>query len=75
MRRRFADLFGLNEMLFHLRGPRHLHHPDLELFMEGFRGDSELGAWMDQKRQEAINIMNSLLDDVGMQPLRGLREQ
>jgi len=74
VRRRFSDQFGLNEMLFRLHGPRHVHHPEMEAFMEGFRADRELGAWMDANRQEAIDIMNSLLDEVGMQPLRGLRE-
>ena len=74
VRRRFSELFGLNEMLFHLRGPRQIHHREMEAFMEGFRSDRDLGNWMDEKRQEAIDIMNSLLDEVGMQPLRGLRE-
>jgi hypothetical protein len=73
IRRKFTDQFGFNEMLFHLRGPRHLHHKELESFMEDFRGDRDLGNWMDKKRQEAIDIMNSILEEVGMQPLRGLR--
>ncbi len=74
VRRKFADLFGFNEMLFHLRGPRHLHNQELEAYMEGFRGNRDLGQWMDKKRQEAIDVMNSILEEVGMQPLRGLRE-
>ena len=74
VRRRFSDLFGMNEMLFHLRGPRHIYHREIEAFMEGFRSDHDLANWMDGKRQEAIDIMNSLLDEVGMQPLRGLRK-
>jgi len=74
IRKRFHELFGLNEMLFHLRGPRGMYHRGLEDFMEGFRHDPDLGGWMDKKRQEAIEIMNSLLEENGMQPLRGLRE-
>ena len=74
VRRRFSDQFGLNEMLFHLHGPHRIHHRDMEMFMEGFREDRDLGKWMNEKRQEAIDIINSLLDEVGMQPLRGLRE-
>ena len=74
VRRRLSELFGLNEMLFHLRGLRHFRHREMEAFMEGFRDDRDLGNWMDEKRQEALDIMNSLLEEVGMQPLRGLRE-
>jgi len=75
IRRRFAALFGLNRMFVDIRRPHGFRDPDLEIFMEGFRGDHCLGNWMDQKRQEAIDVMNSLLDEVGMQSLRGLREQ
>lgn len=75
IRRRFHQLFGLNEMLFHLRRSHRVRHFEIEEIMEGFRHDSDLGNWMDKQRQEALNIMNSLLEDVGMQPLRGLREQ
>jgi len=75
VRRSFSELFGLNkEMLFRIRGPRNVHHQDIEAFMEGFRDDRALGRLIDEKRQGAIDIMNSLLDEVGMQPLRGLRE-
>lgn len=74
IRRHFHQMFGLNEMLFHLRGPHRFHHREIEELMEGFRHDRDLGNWMDKQRQEAINIMNSLLEEVGMQPLRGLRE-
>lgn len=74
IQRRFRELFGLNEMLFHFHGPRHLHRREFDELMEGFRYDRDLGSWMDKQRQEAIDIMNSLLEEVGMQPLRGLRE-
>jgi len=74
IRRRFQGLFGLNEMLFHLRGPRGMYREGLEDFMEGFRHDADLGKWMDNKRQEAIEIINSLLEEIDLQPLRGLRD-
>jgi hypothetical protein len=74
IRRRFHELFGLNEMLIHLHGPRRHHRGNIDEFMEGFRHDRDLGNWMDKQRQEAIDIMNSLLQQLGMQPLRGLRE-
>ncbi len=74
VRRRFHELFGLNEMLLNLRGSHRSHHRELDNLMEEFRYDSDVGNWMDEKRQEAIDIMNSLLDEVGLQPLRGLRQ-
>ncbi len=36
-----------------------------------FRGDRE---WMDARRQEVIDIFNSILDEIGYQPLRGIHE-
>jgi hypothetical protein len=74
IRRRFHQLFGLGEMLFHLHGPRSLDHGDIDVFTEGLRNDRDLGNWMNKQRQEAIALMNSLLQELGMQPLRGLRE-
>ncbi len=47
---------------------------DMEDMMTGFRGNRDLGEWMDSQRQTAIDIMNSMLDEVGMQQLRGLHE-
>ena len=74
IRRRFQQMFGLNEMLFRLQVPHQLRHRDIDMLMEDFRHDRNLGDWMDKQRQEAIKIMNSLLEEIGMQPLRGLRE-
>jgi hypothetical protein len=74
IRRRFHQAFGLNEMLFHIRGHR-FSNRDLDEFMDGFRHDRGLGNWMDMKRQEAINLMNSLLAELGLQPLQGFRVQ
>jgi hypothetical protein len=74
IRRRFHDLFGLNKMLFQHRRYPEFRQPELEQFMEGFRHNRDLGTWMDEKRQEAIDIMNTLLEEAGMQGLRGLRQ-
>lgn len=62
IRRRFHQKFGLNEMLFHLRGPRRSHHYRFDEYVEDDRG---LGNWMDKQRQDAIDIMNSLLSVSG----------
>lgn len=76
IRRRFHEVLGLNEMMYHQyhRGGR-FHMGEIETLMAGRRHDNDLGAWMDMQRQEAINIMNSVLNEAGLQPLRGLREQ
>lgn len=73
IRRRFHEAFGLNEMLFRFRGA-HRHPREFDELMEGFRNDRGLGNWMDGQRQKAIDVLNSILEEVGMQPLRGLRE-
>jgi hypothetical protein len=39
-----------------------------------FRHDRDLGDWMDAQRQEAIEIMNSMLQEIGHNPLRGINE-
>jgi hypothetical protein len=75
IRQRFHEVFGLNKMPFHLRGSQRFHSHEFEELMEGFRHDGNLGNWMDRQRQEAIDIMNSLLEEVGMQPLQGLKER
>jgi len=74
IRRRFQQLFGLNEVLYQFRGPHRFYPREVEEFTERFRHDRGLGNLMDKQREEAIDIMNSLLEEVGMQPLRGLRE-
>lgn len=71
IRRRFHQIFGLKEMLVRIQGSHRYH---IEEFLRGFRHDHDLGGLMDKQRQEAIEIMNSLLEEIGMQPLRGLRE-
>jgi hypothetical protein len=72
VRARFREAVGFNRMLYeHYRG-----YPgsfELERQMDSlFRRDRDLGAWMDAQRQEAIEIMNSMLEEIGHQPLRGI---
>jgi hypothetical protein len=73
IRKRFHEAFHLGEMLCHLSGYGLHRRHEMEEEMQGYRGDRALGVWMDKQRQEAIDIMNGLLDEVGMQHLRGLR--
>jgi hypothetical protein len=75
IRRRFHQMFGLNEMVSHLRGSIRFGHFEIHEFMESLRHDPDLGNWMDKQRQEAIDIMNSLLNEIEMPPLRGLRDR
>ncbi|MFA6054722.1 MAG: HNH endonuclease signature motif containing protein [Thermodesulfovibrionales bacterium] len=68
IRKRFADAVGLNRMLLHLRGLSGFEPHDT-----AFRRDRDLSDWMDAKRQEAIDTMNTILRDLQMQPLSNLR--
>jgi len=52
IRRRFHGELGLDAMLMHAPLGR-------------FRTDRAVGSWMDKKRQEAIEIMNSMLEEIG----------
>lgn len=73
IRSRFQQAFGLQEMLYHY-GPMSHHLRDFDDLMEGLRHDRSLGNWMDEQRQSAITLMNYLLDEIGLQPLRGIDE-
>ncbi|HEY1170265.1 MAG TPA: HNH endonuclease signature motif containing protein [Verrucomicrobiae bacterium] len=68
IRKKFATSVGLNRMLLHLEGHRGFDPHD-----EVLRRDRNLGHWMDEKRQQAIDIMNGILRDLQMQPLAKLR--
>jgi hypothetical protein len=68
IRKRFADSVGLNRMLLHLRG-----QPGFDLHDAALRGDQDLGRWMDEKRQQAIDTMSAILRDLQMRPLANLR--
>jgi len=72
IRTRFRNALGLNQMIneFNLF-PRRGHPLMPEDLMHGFRGDRKLGTWMDEQRQKAIDIMNSLLEESGSPALRG----
>jgi len=77
IRKRFQDAVGFNRMLYQMRSGRHHGMPDEieELMERSFRGDRDLGEWMNTKRQDAIDLMNSLLEELGHQPLRGIDVQ
>ena len=66
IRRRFREALGLEGMLYELVR----FDPVME---RHFRADRELGEWMDERRQHAIDLMNSILSEIGHQPLEGLR--
>ena len=68
IRKRFAESVGLNRMLMHLQ-----RRPGFDPHTAALRSDRELGRWMDDKRQEAIATMNTILKDIQMQPLQALR--
>ena len=74
VRMRFREAVGFNRMLYDL----HRGFPDDYEFERRidrrFRRDRDLGDWMDTQRQEAIEIMNSILEEIGHQPLRGIKE-
>jgi hypothetical protein len=75
IRTKFSNALGLNRMLNDFRHVGHLGRTaDPEEMTRWFRSDRDLGQWMDDQRQRAINLMNVLLDEAGMQPLRGLHE-
>ncbi len=79
IRQRFRKATGFNRMLDDLQRPgwRHRRDPfEYEMMLDRtFRGDSELGRWMDEKRQEAIEIMNSMLRELGHQELQGIQSR
>ena len=71
IRVRFRESLGLGEMLLRRSYPAARY---LEQALEGrFRGDAEIGQWMDRKRTEIIDLMNSILRELAHPELRGLR--
>lgn len=70
-REKFHEAVGFTEMLYRLRhGDPHRRMLEMDRMMEDrFRDDRVFGAWMDQKRNEAIGVLNSILEEVGHQPL------
>jgi len=67
-----GDAVGFNRMLWdYQRG--YPHDSEFERRMgPRLRNDRDLGHWMDEQRQEAIDAMNRMLDELGHQPLRGM---
>jgi hypothetical protein len=55
-------------MLLHFRG-----RPGFDPHDAVLRSDRDLGQWMDAKRQEALDTINTVLRDLQMQPLSNLR--
>jgi hypothetical protein len=71
VRARFHEAVGFNRMLYEMHGPR---WGDFEMeFGPRFRGDQVLSAWMDERRNHAIELMNSILSEIGHPPLEGIR--
>jgi len=74
VREKFHKAVGFDEMLHRLRYDR--PHPitdAMEMMMERrFRHDLPFGGWMDGKRSEAIELLNSILAEVGHPPFTGL---
>jgi len=74
VRRRFRDAVGFNRMLYEYHST---YTHDLEFWQRmavRFRSDANLGDWMDAQRQDAIDIMNSILEEVGHQSLPGINQ-
>jgi hypothetical protein len=72
VREKFHHAVGFNEMVYSLRyrDPHRVIH-EMEMLMEKrFRHDLSVSSWMDQKRNEAIEILNSILGEIGHSPLR-----
>jgi hypothetical protein len=71
IRTRFHESAGFNRMLYEMHGPR---WSDFEMELgPRFRGNPALGAWMDDRRNHAIELMNSILSEIGHPPLQGIR--
>jgi hypothetical protein len=71
IREKFHEAVGFNEMLYRLRhrAPHRMMH-EMEMEMEArFRYNRPVGEWMDEKRNEAIELLNSILEEIGHQPL------
>ena len=71
IRSRFHESVGFNRMGYQIHGPG---FGDFEMeFGPRFRGDRDLGSWMDGRRNQAIDLMNSILSEIGHPPLTGIR--
>ena len=75
IRTRFQEAVGFNRMLYDLRSGFPDEFEFERRYARSIRSDRDLGDWMDTQRQEAIKIMNSMLLEIGHQPLRGINER
>ncbi|MBN1812655.1 MAG: HNH endonuclease [Anaerolineae bacterium] len=74
IRTRFKEAVGFSRRLYELdRGYPNDFEFDKRMDRR-FRRDRDLGEWMDTQRQEAIETMNSILQEIGHQPLRGINK-
>jgi hypothetical protein len=75
VRRRFQNELGLDQMLIYLRHARPSDfHDRLKPHFSRFRHNRGLADWMDHERQKAIDLMNEMLDELGIPPLKGIRD-
>jgi hypothetical protein len=78
IRHRFHEAVGFNEMLYRVRyRSRDLttHGHEIEMMMDGqLRHDRTLAAWMDEKRNQSIGVLNTILKEIGQHPLATLNE-
>jgi hypothetical protein len=71
VRRRLREGLGLDEMLLRFD---HFPMQRMHLMLEGrFRGDRELSEWMDERRNEAVQLINSILRELGHPEVAGIR--
>lgn len=71
IRRRFHESVGFNRMPYQMHGSR---WADFEgEFGPSFRGNRSLGGWMDERRNQTIELMNSILNEIGHPPLAGIQ--
>lgn len=76
VREEFHRAVGFDEMLYRLRyhRPNRITH-EMEMMMERrFRDDLPFGSGMNEKRDEAIKILNTILEEIGHPPLKTMEE-
>lgn len=72
IRRHLRQAVGLNEMLFQI-GRRNRYFAE-DIFESRFRGDFNLSDQMDSERQAIFDNINPILEEIGQQPLHGIRD-
>jgi hypothetical protein len=72
IRTRLHQSFGLDRTMMQYRSVREYEIEIERLLAQNFRQDRSLIGWIDQQRQEAIGVINSLLQEIGHEPLRAI---